>query len=232
MVEGMEQCDGADLAGQTCMSQGFFKGNLACTSACKFDTSGCDNCGNNQINPPEQCDGNDLGGKTCLTQGFMTGMLACTANCSFDTSNCSMPFCGMDPIPPGGACPPQCTSCTADTCNIICNGNSVCANKTLVCPQGWHCNITCSGSSACAIAKVTCPSDYGCNLSCNNSSACASLVMTCSQFGMCGLTCLAGGNVCANAKVTCGFDQCKATCSSPLAKPTLTCGSSCGCTPC
>jgi hypothetical protein len=42
--EGDEQCDGADLGGQTCASvtSGFVQGGtLACTADCKFDTSDC-----------------------------------------------------------------------------------------------------------------------------------------------------------------------------------------------
>jgi hypothetical protein len=35
-----EQCDGADLLGETCMSLGFAGGTLGCTG-CGFDTSGC-----------------------------------------------------------------------------------------------------------------------------------------------------------------------------------------------
>jgi hypothetical protein len=42
-----EQCDGADLGGQTCFSQGFDSGTLACTGTCQFDTTGCEgsSCG-------------------------------------------------------------------------------------------------------------------------------------------------------------------------------------------
>ncbi len=36
-----EACDGADLGGATCASQGFTSGALACSSACGFDTSAC-----------------------------------------------------------------------------------------------------------------------------------------------------------------------------------------------
>jgi len=40
--EGTEVCDGTDLAGQTCISQGFDGGNLACLGDCTgFDTSSC-----------------------------------------------------------------------------------------------------------------------------------------------------------------------------------------------
>jgi hypothetical protein len=36
-----EQCDGADLGGQTCISLGFISGTLSCNLGCTFNTSGC-----------------------------------------------------------------------------------------------------------------------------------------------------------------------------------------------
>ncbi len=36
-----EQCDGADLGGETCESLGSSSGTLACDGSCAFDTSGC-----------------------------------------------------------------------------------------------------------------------------------------------------------------------------------------------
>jgi trypsin-like peptidase len=39
--ESGENCDGSDLAGQTCQSLGFGGGTLACTASCSFSTSGC-----------------------------------------------------------------------------------------------------------------------------------------------------------------------------------------------
>ncbi|HEX9942187.1 MAG TPA: DNRLRE domain-containing protein [Thermoanaerobaculia bacterium] len=41
--ESGEACDGADLGGQTCQSQGFSSGTLACNANCTFNTSGCTN---------------------------------------------------------------------------------------------------------------------------------------------------------------------------------------------
>lgn len=38
---GSEQCDGPDLAGETCVTQGFALGTLRCGSGCTTDTSGC-----------------------------------------------------------------------------------------------------------------------------------------------------------------------------------------------
>jgi MYXO-CTERM domain-containing protein len=42
-LEPGEQCDGADLGGASCMSQGFDGGTLLCTDTCMFDTSKCTN---------------------------------------------------------------------------------------------------------------------------------------------------------------------------------------------
>ncbi len=40
-IDDGEQCDGANLNGQTCESQGFDSGDLACTEECRFDTAAC-----------------------------------------------------------------------------------------------------------------------------------------------------------------------------------------------
>ena len=42
--EAGEECDGADLGGETCASQGFTRGTLTCTDSCTFDTSDCVTC--------------------------------------------------------------------------------------------------------------------------------------------------------------------------------------------
>ncbi|MBD3868355.1 MAG: trypsin-like peptidase domain-containing protein [Acidobacteria bacterium] len=42
VIDPGEDCDGTDLGGETCVSQGFDSGVLACSGSCSFDTSGCD----------------------------------------------------------------------------------------------------------------------------------------------------------------------------------------------
>ncbi|MCA9684688.1 MAG: hypothetical protein KC457_21055, partial [Myxococcales bacterium] len=84
-------CTAAQLGNQTCMSQGFAGGALACNSPnnCQFNTSSCYSCGDGAINPGEQCDGNNLGGETCVSQGFNGGgTLSCSNSCAFNTSQC------------------------------------------------------------------------------------------------------------------------------------------------
>lgn len=95
-----ETCDGSILAAQSCQTQGFVAGNLACNATCDgYDTSGCIRaiCGNGDKEAGEICDGDDLGGNTCTTlaMGFAGGDLACASTCdALDTSGCLLPDLG------------------------------------------------------------------------------------------------------------------------------------------
>ncbi|MFH2010918.1 MAG: hypothetical protein ABI333_30240 [bacterium] len=51
-LEPPEQCEGADLNGETCQSRGFGGGELSCAN-CWLDTSGCNACGNDLCDPDE-----------------------------------------------------------------------------------------------------------------------------------------------------------------------------------
>ncbi|MEM7157853.1 MAG: hypothetical protein AAF799_33745 [Myxococcota bacterium] len=97
-----EQCEGADLQGNDCVSQGFpAGGTLACDAVtCGFDTSACDAsagvCGNgilenDGVTSFEDCDGNEgIAGNNCEGLGFAGGSLDCGfPACGFDTSGCS-----------------------------------------------------------------------------------------------------------------------------------------------
>jgi hypothetical protein len=43
--EATEDCDGSDLAGATCQSLGYAGGVARCDASCRFDLSGCNECG-------------------------------------------------------------------------------------------------------------------------------------------------------------------------------------------
>ncbi len=95
MIEGLEECDGANLAGQTCVTQGFAGGSLSCTG-CEFNLAGCtgQTCGNNIIEGAEICDGTTLAGQTCITQGFIGGNLMCNGMCNgYVTTACTGSQC-------------------------------------------------------------------------------------------------------------------------------------------
>lgn len=99
-----EHCDGADLGGETCVSQGYSGGALSCRPDCTFDTSQCiqEQCGNGAVEGTEECDGADLDGSTCVSLGYDGGTLACNASCTFDTSGCS--GCGNGELETGEEC--------------------------------------------------------------------------------------------------------------------------------
>ncbi len=92
VVDTGEQCDGADLDGQTCASQSLGTGDLACSADCTFDVSDCTAqavCGDDVAEGTEACDGTDLRGDDCTDHGFSGGTLVCTDACIFDDSGCS-----------------------------------------------------------------------------------------------------------------------------------------------
>ena len=90
--EEAEQCDGEDLAEQSCSSLGYDRGSLRCGSDCRFDASDCQGggvCGNGVKDSGEDCDGRSLGSATCDSVAQLSeGTLACNVDCTYDTSGC------------------------------------------------------------------------------------------------------------------------------------------------
>lgn len=185
-IEGSEVCDGADLGNDTCLTQGFDGGDLACLADCSgFETTGCIECGNNEIEGSEVCDGTDFGGETCISQDFDQGELACLSDCSgLDTSGCSDIVCTDLPDEECGEC--FCTENQAGCDYYFIQLNTLCA-----CGSGAPCASQCASdcpltlnsplSSPCeqclddlAINSHQCLTDYRTN--CTNDSSCAQYV--------------------------------------------------------
>ena len=126
VVETGEACDGSDLGGATCGSEGFYCGSLSCNVDCTLDTSSCvvGSCGDSSIQCSEDCDGSDLGGATCASLGFTSGTLACAGGCGFDT----------------GACV---GSCIAPGDGQGCNNSTNCCSGVGNCSGGKPSNRTC-----------------------------------------------------------------------------------------
>jgi subtilisin-like proprotein convertase family protein len=141
-----EDCDGTDLAGETCVTLGFLSGTLACTASCDFDTTGCVAavCGDDDINQvTEECDGTDLDGEDCISRGFDAGTLACAGDCTFDESGCVNFTCGDGMINGGEVCDgaqlggQTCATQGFDGGTLACAANCVfdttgCANENCV----------------------------------------------------------------------------------------------------
>lgn len=125
----IEQCDGNDLADQTCTSVGAGEdgiGSLGCTESCTFDTSQCsagELCGNGTIDEEEQCDssapepiGTAIGCEALDDTQYSGGAAACDENCAWDTSQCESD-CGG----PGGGCAVLGGCCSGLSCvGVVC----------------------------------------------------------------------------------------------------------------
>ena len=83
-----EDCDGANLGDQTCVTLGTHGGTLACTADCRWDRSGCAACGDGVLQPEygEQVETNFDG---CAGAGFFGGLSA-TFDCRFAATR----YCG------------------------------------------------------------------------------------------------------------------------------------------
>ena len=81
-VDSGEACDGSDLNGATCTSQGFDAGSLSCDSSCQLDSSAC-------VNNEVCTDGtdNDLDGDTDCADSDCTGHSACLPSTETDCSD-------------------------------------------------------------------------------------------------------------------------------------------------
>jgi cysteine-rich repeat protein len=76
VIDGNEECDGADLNGHDCTDQGFANpAGATCSATCHIKYTGCNNvCGNGVVEPGEQCDDQntnafDACSNTCESQG-------------------------------------------------------------------------------------------------------------------------------------------------------------------
>jgi len=110
VIEGTEECEGADLNGKDCTSFGFNGGTLIC-SVCLYDKTNCfsESCGDGTKNGGEECDcGNQgqncsaaqLGNQGCTNLpapnggNYHGGTLACSSpqSCVFNKTMCT--YCG------------------------------------------------------------------------------------------------------------------------------------------
>jgi len=94
VIDNGEDCDGANLGGETCSSLlgAGYTGDLSC-AACSFNSSACvapPTCNDGDLDPGEQCDGSDLNGATCETEKGIgwSGSLTCS-NCQLVTTACT-----------------------------------------------------------------------------------------------------------------------------------------------
>jgi len=217
VVECNEVCDGADVGGETCGSQGCSGGTLACNGTCDgFDTSsctGCAVCDNDGVcELGEDCNGcgDCIGG---MTSGAVCGNGVCEAGDGEDCVSCpqdcngqqggkpSGRFCcgdgdGTNPLP-----------CSDPTCST---GGWSCTDTPGV-PTSYCCgDLTCEGAETCSNCALDCTTGAevctdGTDNDCDGATDCDDA--DCAGDPSC--TCGPKGAAC-----TTGSDCCSGTCKA------------------
>jgi len=170
--DAYEECDGAELDGASCLSQGYYGGLLACGADCAYDLADCagvGRCGDGllQVGYGESCDGADLGANTCVTLGYYSGVLACDAACGFDLADCEL----------GGHCG---DGLLQEVNGESCDGAELGADTCVT--LGYY-----DGTLAC---DVSCAHDVSsCGGRCGDGSIQAGFGETCDGTALSGLTC-------------------------------------------
>lgn len=161
-----EVCDGTDLGGATCTSQGCGGGTLACNSTCNgFDLTGCSGCpvcnnngtceaGEDCLSCPNDCVSGSTPGAVCgngvCEAGDGENCVTCAADCNGTQSGkpANRFCCGFGGTNPVGCSDTRCTSggfnCTttpqpsSSFCcgDFACSQGESCANCALDCTLG------------------------------------------------------------------------------------------------
>lgn len=110
VLDANEACEGFELRGATCASQGFTAGTVTCADDCTLDVSACTSCGNGTIEANEACEPDDLAGESCasLIGPGVVGALACDPTCTgFSTVDCRLeiPAESLESCDPDAATP-------------------------------------------------------------------------------------------------------------------------------
>jgi hypothetical protein len=143
VAEGSETCDGSDLKGQTCQSQGYGGGQLQCASCQGFDTSGC--CSNGCSPGQTQCAGSSTV-QNCVQQGGCYGWQT-TQTCS-GSQTCQNGQCVTTCSNP---CSPGQTQCQGSTTVQSCVQQGSC--------YGWQ-SSSCGGGQTCQNGQCAASCSY------------------------------------------------------------------------
>ncbi len=217
VVDLGEQCDGANLAGRSCGTEGFSGGTLGCNPDCTLDTAQCGECNDGTIEASlgEDCDfdamGNPIIPATCQSLGYSTpGKPGCATNCKYDLAPCQ---CGDGMIDGAEACDGAdlgthtcmtegfaggTLACDA-TCKLVTSGCTSCGNGVV--DPGELCDGSDLGGHSCASQGFTAG-----NLACT-----AGCTLDTTGCTTCGNGIVEAGEQCDDGNTMSG-DGCSATC--------------------
>lgn len=212
-IEAGEVCDGADLGGATCASQGCTGGGtLACNTTCDgFDTSGCVDCpvcdddgvceaGEDCNSCPGDCVSGTTSGAVCgngvCEAGNGEDCVSCAADCNgTQGGRPSSRFCcgdgdGQNPVPCSDS---RCGSCT----EVPANPGSFCCGD-LACDSGescTNCELDCGGGFELCTGGI----DEDCDgfVDCDDSDCSADPDCQACTLGQRGDSCASGADCCS-----------------------------------
>lgn len=181
IIEGGEECEGADLDGQSCISFGFTGGTLTCDANCLFDKTQCvsETCGDGAVNGGgEECDCGQqgspcsdaqLGNVTCSqlvapqNGNYHGGTLTCGSpqSCVFNKGGCI--YCGDGVRNGPEACEggdlggQSCQGLGFTGGNLSCNSN--CTHNTAGCFNAFCGDGVCNNGETSCSCPGDCPDD-------------------------------------------------------------------------
>ena len=190
-----EQCDNANLNGNTCASLGFSGGALSCGANCTYDTSDCTTlCGNGIVEGDEACDDgnpeNDDGcSSACLEETGWT--------CDSDSPSACTTICGDGLVVGDEACDEDelasstcetlgyyggtltCAAATCDFVTTVCETYGRCGDGQIQAMYGEECEGSDLDDQTCQRLGY-----YGGGLACRTD--CRFDLATCEAAGRCG----------------------------------------------
>ncbi len=127
-LDGQEPCDGNNLGGRTCLSQGFDGGTLTCNTNCTLNTAGCTSSTGCTIVPQSGCpNGQKCTVDTASANRCNTaGVLGDGEPCGVDADCAAGLGCAALPGTSGGICRRFCRGSYYDTSDCNDGPGSVC----------------------------------------------------------------------------------------------------------
>lgn len=171
-----EDCDGADIAADSCAPVG--PGPAKCSPTCEIDRRECGVafCGDGRAQGGEQCDGSDVRGKTCADVGGLATIVPTCTFCTLDYGVCGTSCasgggfccptgqkpCGDQCIPVGAPCCGDGQRQGSEQCDGADLGGATCASQgqgsgTLRCTTACGYDASdCTGGGTCGSGTFAC----------------------------------------------------------------------------